>query len=78
MMIISRIIPNVWSALWSHDPQDPNQKQISQRKTPQKGSLFQPRGLVSDLTQLSFDFPRSVDPVTASGVGHSIDTSLLS
>ena len=66
------------SALWSHGPQDPNQNQVSQTKTPQKGSLFKPRGLFSDLTQVSFDFPRSVIQGTVSSVGHSTDTSLLS
>ena len=25
MIIITRRIPNVWSALWSHGPQGPNQ-----------------------------------------------------
>ena len=40
MIIISRIIPNVWSALGSLDPQNPNHNQISQMKTPFKESLF--------------------------------------
>ena len=41
MIIISRIIPNMWIALWSHGPQDWNQsKSNKSNKDPVKGVTF--------------------------------------
>ena len=51
-----------------------NQNQVSQRKTLLKEYIFKPSGLLSDLMQLSFNLPQSVNPGTARGVGHRTDT----
>lgn len=37
MMIVSNIIPRVWGALQSHDPQDPNQSRSKPEKVPVEG-----------------------------------------
>lgn len=51
-----------------------NQNQVSQRKTLLKEYIFKPSGLLSDLIQLSFNLPQSVNPGTPGGVGHRTDT----
>ena len=41
MAVVSRIIPKVWSALWSHGPQDPNQsKSTTSKKQLVEGVTF--------------------------------------
>lgn len=40
MMIVSNIIPRVWGALQSHDPQDPNQSRSKPEKVPVEGGPF--------------------------------------
>lgn len=41
MVIISRIIPNVWSALWNLGPQDPNKSELmTSEKDPSEGVTF--------------------------------------
>lgn len=40
MMIVSNIIPRVWGALQSHDPQDPNQSRSKPEKVPVEGDPF--------------------------------------
>ena len=41
MIMISRIIPSVWSVLRSHGPQDPNQsKSNKSKKDPIEGVTF--------------------------------------
>lgn len=50
MIIISRIIPNAWSAFEAMLPNtQTNQSQVSQRKTLLKESLCKLSGLLSDL-----------------------------
>ena len=49
--------------------------QSNQRKTSLKDDTLKPNGLLSVLISLSFNFPRSVDPGTAGGFGHSTDIS---
>lgn len=71
MVTISRVIPNVWSALWNLGPQDPNQSELkTSEKDPSEGVTF--------LSHLSINFPRSVNPSVAGGVVHRTDTFLLS
>lgn len=52
--------------------------QSNQRKTPLKDDTLTPNGLLSVPLTLSFNFPRSVNPGTAGGLGHSTDISLPS
>lgn len=71
MITISRIIPDVWSALQSHGPQNSNQS----KKVPVEGLT-----LVSQVACIVilhyFIFPRSANPGIAGGVSHSTDTLL--
>lgn len=51
LIIISRIIPNLWSVLWSHGPQNPNQlKSNKSKKDLTEGVTFsKPTSLLSNL-----------------------------
>ena len=71
MIIVSTIIPNVWSALQSHGPQDLNQSKSNKpKKDPMEGvHFFKPN---------SFNLPRRVNPDIAGGVGHCTNTSMIS
>lgn len=74
MTIISRIIPNVWSVLWSHGYQDPNQSESKKvKESPYWSCFLNPSELL-----LSLNFPRGVSPCAACGIGHSTNTCLLS
>ena len=63
LIILSRIIPNVWTVLrvWVPKTQT-TQNQICQRKTQMKESLFQANWLIQRC-----QFPRGVNPSAASG-----------
>ena len=74
----SRIIPYVWvhfEAMVSET--QANQNQRSKTKTLQS-LLFKGSDLLSDLMELCFNFPRSVNAAATGGTGRSTDTSLLS
>lgn len=48
MIVVNRVIPNIWSTLWSYGPQDPSQS----KKDPVDWVVFlsQVAGLLNDFT----------------------------
>ena len=48
MIVVNRVIPNIWSTLWSYGLQDPSQS----KKDPVEGVIFlsQVAGLLNDFT----------------------------
>lgn len=80
MITIGRMIPNVWSALWSrHGPQDSNQSGSNKsEKDPTEGVAFLNQ-LAGSVVSCSWDstFPRRIHPSATGSVGRSTITSPL-
>lgn len=73
MVTVSRIIPSVWSTLWTYSPQDPNQSKSNKSKKDPADPVACSISYI-----ISFNFPRSINPSAEYGVGHRSDISLLS
>ena len=73
MITVSRIIPNVWSALQSHGPQDPNQTESNKsKKDPAEGVTLLGQVVCSVVlcNRLSIS-PEGLIQAVANGVGYS-------